>query len=110
MRLTFIDPGMLRTEMTLEAPAAGADILGGPSEDWTPVATLFGMIEPVGAAQATAAAQDVPVISHRITIRHRTAITCGMRFAKGARRFRILTVRDPDETGRYLVCSTEELP
>ena len=30
-----------------------------------------------------------------------------MRFTKLGRRFDILTVHDPDETGRYLVCRAE---
>ncbi|MET3583953.1 head-tail adaptor [Pseudorhizobium tarimense] len=32
----------------------------------------------------------------------------GQRFRKGARLFAVKPVRDPDETGRYLVCHCEE--
>jgi head-tail adaptor len=31
-----------------------------------------------------------------------------MRFMKGARIFDILTIHDPDETGRYLICRVRE--
>jgi SPP1 family predicted phage head-tail adaptor len=47
-------------------------------------------------------------LTHRIWLRARTGVSEGMRFRKGARTFTIRAVRDPDETGRYLVCLCEE--
>jgi SPP1 family predicted phage head-tail adaptor len=95
--------------MALEAPGGVPDLMGGRSDAWLPVATVHARIEPVAATQFHAGAQDIETATHRITIRLRAGVSSGMRFTKGVRRFRIITVRDPDETGRFLVCQTEEL-
>jgi SPP1 family predicted phage head-tail adaptor len=110
MRMTFLDPGMLRTELTLLRPLRTEDGMGGAAETWETVASVFALMEPVGAPQALIAVQDIESVTHRITLRHRAGLESGMRFARGTRRFRIITIRDPDETGRYLTCLTEELP
>jgi SPP1 family predicted phage head-tail adaptor len=109
-RRFHVDPGALRHELVLEIQSGAADGLGGRDDAWMPVATVFARIEPVSAGQTFAGAQDIEATTHRITLRHRVGVESGMRFVKGARRFRIVTVRDPDETGRFLICQTEELP
>jgi SPP1 family predicted phage head-tail adaptor len=35
-------------------------------------------------------------------------VASGMRFTRAGRIFDIVTVHDPDETGRYLVCRVKE--
>ena len=47
-------------------------------------------------------------MTHRITIRSRDDIRSGMRFVGQGRVFEIMTVHDPDETGRHLVCAVRE--
>lgn len=108
MMTTFIDPGRMRTEVSLEAATAVPDEAGGYDESWTEVAVLFAQVEPVGASARFAAAQMLEDVSHRITMRHRAGVVAGMRFRKGTRLFMIVTVHDPDETGRYLVCLVRE--
>ena len=49
----------------------------------------------------------VPVI-HRVTIRYRDDVRHAMRFVYRNRVLDIRTLRDPDETRRYLVCDCEE--
>ena len=41
-------------------------------------------------------------------MRWRNGVASGMRFARQGRIFDIVTVHDPDETGRYLVCRARE--
>lgn len=106
--LTMIDPGQLRTEFALEAATRAPDGLGGHAESWTEVATLFGRLEPVAAGVRFGAGQALETVTHRVTIRRRAGIESGMRLAKGARRFTIVSVHDPDESGRYLVLRTRE--
>lgn len=108
MNTTFIDAGSLRTELALESCATVPDELGGLTENWTEVATLFAMIEPVSADSRFGADQTLEAVTHRITLRHRDGVASGMRFAKQQRVFAIVTVYDPDETGRYLVCRARE--
>jgi SPP1 family predicted phage head-tail adaptor len=69
---------------------------------------LFARIEPVSAASRFGADQMLETVTHRITLRHRPGVASGMRFRRLARLFAIVTVHDPDETGRYLVCRVRE--
>ena len=109
MRSTFIDPGALRHELLLQAASLMPDGLGGQGTEWTEVATVFGMIEPVAQRASFGAGQTLEENTHRITIRHRSDVASGMRLAKQERIFDIASVHDPDESGRYLVCLVKEV-
>jgi SPP1 family predicted phage head-tail adaptor len=108
MRTAFLDPGLLRTELTLEQATLSPDTVGGHVESWSEVATVFALIEPVAAASVFGADQTLEEVTHRISLRAREGLASGMRFTKGARVFEILTVHDPDESGRYLICRVRE--
>lgn len=62
----------------------------------------------MAANSVVSADQMLETVTHRITIRRREGIRSGMRLVKGTRVFAIVTVHDPDETGRYLICRTRE--
>lgn len=109
MGVLFIEPGSLRTEVALETCTPQPDGLGGFSEVWTETATLFAKIEPVSAASVFGADQTLETTTHRITMRHRAGVASGMRLTKQERIFEIVTVHDPDESGRYLVCKVKEV-
>ncbi|MEQ1950715.1 phage head closure protein [Mesorhizobium sp. CN2-181] len=108
MRAAFVDPGALRTELSLQSAVLAGDGLGGHTTAWQEVATVFGLIEPVSQASRFGADQVLEENTHRITIRHRSGVAAGMRFVWQARVFDILTVHDPDATGRYLACRVRE--
>jgi SPP1 family predicted phage head-tail adaptor len=108
MLSVFLDPGLLRSELVLQASTPVSDGLGGHNEVWNEIGLLFGMIEPVAANSIIGADQTLETVTHRITIRRREDIRSGMRFAKGLRIFDIVTIHDPDESGRYLVCRVSE--
>lgn len=110
MRIVFVDPGALRHEMALMAPVTTADGSGGHELTWDEVATVFGMIEPVSQQSRFGAGQTLESNTHRITIRRRDGVASGMRLTRQSRAFEILTVHDPDETGRYQVCRVKEVP
>lgn len=108
MQALFIDPGRFRSELALEACAPIEDGIGGYAESWTETATLFGMIEPVSAGSMFGAGQSLETVTHRVTIRHRSGVESGMRLRKQDRLFEIVTVHDPDDSGRYLICRVKE--
>jgi SPP1 family predicted phage head-tail adaptor len=108
MAMVFIDPGRLRCELSLQDSQRTADGLGGFSEIWVETATLFGQIEPVHARDVFGADQTLETVTHRITVRWRADVRSGMRLSRLGRGFDILTVHDPDESGRYLVCRVKE--
>lgn len=109
MCAAFVDPGALRTELSLQQVTAPPDGLGGHAAAWSEVATLFGRIEPLAQASRFGAGQTLEESTHRITLRFRDGVASGMRLVRQARAFDILTVHDPDETGRYLVCRVKEV-
>ncbi len=108
MLTTFLDAGRLNQRLTLEQPVKTPDLSGGIDVSWIEAASVWALLEPIGAAMRNLAQQSTETVTHRITIRIRSDLKSGWRFRKDGRIFRIITIRDPDETGRYLVCRTEE--
>lgn len=108
MPVAFLDPGQFSARLELEAPVATPDGQGGAEMAWDPVAALWALVEPVSQAFGEIAGAEAATISHRIWMRFRADIVAGQRLRKGARLFTIRTARDPDESGRYLVCYCEE--
>ncbi|MCD2177486.1 phage head closure protein [Rhizobium sp. C1] len=108
MNMTFLDPGQFTARLDLEAATPTPDGQGGAALAWTVAASLWARIEPTSFTFTETAGQMRGQLTHRIWIRARQDVAEGMRFRKGARVFTIRAVRDPDETGRYLVCLCEE--
>ena len=108
MATLFVDPGALRSELALQSRTTMPDGMGGVTEDWMEVATVFARIEPVSATSIFGADQTMKTVTHRVTLRWRDGVAGGMRFARSGRIFDIVTVHDPDDTGRYLICRTRE--
>lgn len=108
MPTLFVDPGALRSELALEDCTTVPDGSGGHAESWGEIATLFAKIEPVSAESIFGADQTLETVTHRITIRWRAGVTSGMRLRRLDRIFHVVTVHDPDDTGRYLVCRARE--
>ena len=102
------DPGWLRHRIVVEAPAGTSDAAGGQSVTWSTLATLWSRIEPAGAAEKAIADHLAGVVTHAVMIRWREDIAGGMRILYRGRSFRILAVRDPDESRRYLLILAEE--
>ena len=109
MQTSFVDPGALRSELALQVNTPAPDGLGGHAESWSEIATIFARIEPASATSSFGPDQTVEMVTHRITIRWRNGVAAGMRFAKQGRIFDIVTVHDPDDSGRYLVCRAREV-
>lgn len=109
MGLQFIDSGRLRHELVLEECSYVPDSFGGHTEAWTEIASLFAMIEPVSPRSVFGAGQSLETVTHRVTIRWRAHAASGMRLRKQGRVFSIVTMHDPDESGRYLVCQVREV-
>ena len=109
MQSVFIDPGKFRSELVLEDVVRTSDGQGGHHETWHEVGTIFAQIEPVNATALFGADQTLESVTHRVSLRAHPNLVSGMRFRKGSRIFDIVTVHDPDESGRYLICRTREV-
>lgn len=108
MGLIDFDPGQLTARLRLERPVESPDGQGGAVVGLEAVAELWARIESLAADVEELAGAGRVIVSHHIWLRFRTDVAAGMRLAKGTRRFAIESVRDPDETGRYLVCRCRE--
>ena len=107
--MTALDPGLLRTRLVLERPVETPDGQGGATVNFAAVATVWAGIAPVSAKAGEAAGAMTAVVTHRIRLRRRGDLAGGMRLRLGARVFALRAFRDPDETGRYLICDCEEI-
>lgn len=102
------DPGAFTARLTLERRMETPDGQGGADVAHVAFDAVWARIEPVSAARRAVAGDAPMTITHRIWLRHRADLESGMRLRKGARMFELRTFRDPDETGRYLLCECEE--
>lgn len=108
MNLTFLDAGQLTARLDLESPVETPDGQGGVTVSHAVESSHWARLEPVSADLVELGHVERERVTHRIWIRHAAGVTAGKRFRKGTRVFDILTVSDPDETGRYLVCRARE--
>jgi len=108
MPTLFIDPGRLSQQLLLEKPVYSQDDTGAVAVDWSEFGQIWAQVEPVEAGLRSFGEQTLPESTHRVTMRMREDITSDMRLRKGGRTFQILTLHDPDESRRYLVCRVRE--
>ena len=100
-------PGDLNRRLVLEEPVESADGAGGVARSYTPAMTLWAKVEPVSARGVVMADAPGATITHRITVRRRSAITTRHRFVESTTIYRIVTLR-VDATRRFLVIGAEE--
>ncbi len=108
MGIADFDPGEMSARLTLQAPADAPDGQGGAIAGFSDVAGLWARIVPLTASAEERAGAEAVTVTHNVWVRYRADLAAGMRLVKGGRVFAIRTVRDPDETGRYLLCQCTE--
>ena len=108
MRLTFFDPGQLRTPLHLEEATESPDGMGGFTVMWAEIAFVWAHVAVASNRIEDFAARKLEEATHAITIRFRDNVKDGQRFNANGRLFRILSAEDVDGTRRYLTCKTRE--
>lgn len=103
-----IDAGRFNRQLTIENEVNVDDGLGGLSKTFQAEVSVWAHICPVGSALAYKADHPVHEITHRIFLRFHASVGPATRFVTGTRRFYVVHLRDPDETGRYLECEVTE--
>jgi len=109
MLLEFIDPGKLRIPLELQQIVDVADGQGGITRSYSTLANVYGHINPVGSRRTNRGHGDEVTTTHRIIVRYRTDIAPDQRFISNNRSFDIQTVRDLDESQRFLLCECVEI-
>lgn len=103
--------GKKRHRITFQEEVRVPDGAGGFSSDWQDIAAdpvMWADIEPVKSEKTMLFSQLGQMVTHRIRIRHREDISSRLRVIKGSRIFRIRTVIDAQERGRWLEILAEE--
>jgi SPP1 family predicted phage head-tail adaptor len=98
----------MRFRLELQEEIETPDGAGGFSTAWVLRRLAWAELMPLSAARIERAGNVTAETTHEIRIRRQDGVRPGMRFVLGSRRFRIETVRDPDETGRFLLCLAKE--
>ena len=102
------DPGRLRLRLTIETATVTPDGAGGSTLSWSSVATVPADMIPVRSDEREVGEGLADLTLQRVVIRKRGDVSAGDRFRLGERLFRIRSISDPEEDGRYLVCLCEE--
>ncbi|GEB79225.1 head-tail adaptor protein [Desulfovibrio desulfuricans] len=98
--------GSLRHRITLQRMVRTPDGMGGGSDSWVDVDTLWAEVQPLTGKAYMAAKQAQSDVSHRVRIRFREGITPDMRIQFGTRIFQIDAVLCPNERRQdlHLMC------
>ena len=108
MRDTLVSISDFRHRLTLQAADEVEDGAGGVTRTWETLGQVWAAIEPLSLDDRLLSDKRLGLLSHRVTLRHRSDITLSHRFVLGVRIFSIRAARDPDERGRLLECLVEE--
>ena len=101
----------LRQVVEIQSESATGDGGGGQTDPWanpTLVATVRARVEPLRGDERSRAMRIAAVLTHRVTIRHRSDVTAAMRLKFDNRIFNIRAVIDVQERGRFLDLMCEE--
>jgi SPP1 family predicted phage head-tail adaptor len=98
----------LRHRLVLEAPVEMPDGAGGVTRDYEITGSLWANVTPIGMRSEVNADDPGATVTHRIVIRRRSDVTTRHRLRLGARFYRILALRDEDESGRFIEISAQE--
>lgn len=102
----MIDPGALKTRLTLEAPVETDDGQGGVARSYAAFAKLWAQVVPLGARRDLAADADGATVRYRIVVRCGYVLTLQHRLVDGSRVYRILSFHERDG-GRFIEIEAE---
>lgn len=102
----MIDPGALRTRLTIEAPVETDDGQGGVTRDYATFAKVWAQVTPLGARHDASADADGATARYRIVVRCGYVLTLQHRLVDGARVYRILSFQERDN-GRFIEIDAE---
>lgn len=100
----MIDPGQLRTRLTLQAPVESDDGQGGVTRSYAAIETLWAQVTLLAGGTSVAADAVGAVNRVRIVARSPLALSLQHRFVDGARVYRVIGYRDD---GRLVVVDAE---
>jgi len=100
--------GFFNQRLDLQQELEVPDGCGGFTTNWSTVGVVWANITPRAGMPIVRAGNLDHEVSLWIHLRKISGLRQGMRFVLGNRIFLIISVLDPDETGRYLRCQVNE--
>ncbi|BAT61226.1 phage head-tail joining protein [Variibacter gotjawalensis] len=104
----MIDPGQLKTRLTVEKPIETPDGAGGVTRGYAVAATVWAAVNPVSLRFATVAEAPGTTVTHMIVVRAPLDVGVRHRLSAGPRVFRVIAVCEQDADGRFLLIRAEE--
>ncbi len=89
----MIDPGRLKTRLTILAPVETADGQGGVARAYATQATIWAAVTPLSARSDVEAEAAAAVVRVRITLRSNFELTLQHRLRDGDEEYRIVAIR-----------------
>lgn len=100
--------GARNKRVRLQRRQETSDGSGGSTTAWVDVDVLWARVSPGSGREFWQQKHLSPELSHIVNIRYRSGLLPTMRFLDGARAFRIVSVRDPEERHIELDVMCEE--
>jgi len=100
--------GDLNKRIEIQAATKASDLMGGFTETWNTIATVWAAIWPLSATETVQSMQTGMTISHRIRIRYRSTFLPFWRLKFGNRYFNIVSILNPNEKNEYLDLMVKE--
>ena len=70
--MSSISAGHLCHRVRIQLPTVAKDVLGAPTQTWIDVAIVWADIQPISGREARIADRIASVVTHQITVRHRS--------------------------------------
>ncbi|MGN6311136.1 MAG: head-tail adaptor protein [Xanthobacteraceae bacterium] len=102
----MIDPGALKTRLTIEAPVEADDGQGGVTRGYATFTKVWAQVTPLGTRHDPVADTDGAAVRYRIVVRCGYVLTLQHRLVDGARVYRILSFQQRDN-GRFIEIEAE---
>lgn len=96
--------GRYRSPVVLERPVHTVAPDGAAARIYVDIAPVFAAIRALSAREVVDHGRTESRVSHEIRLRFRSDVAAGWRVRAGLRTYRLLSVADPDERARELVC------
>ncbi|ABD87373.1 phage head closure protein [Rhodopseudomonas palustris] len=103
----MIDPGRLKTRLTILAPVETPDGQGGVARDYATQATVWAAVTPLSARGEVAADAAGAVVRVRITLRSNVELGLQHRLRDRGRDYRVVSIR-AIEDGRFNEIDAEQ--
>lgn len=107
-KLNYNLPKTLNKRVTIRQEANTDDGMGGFTEGWSDIATVWAGIKPRSAKEFLEAEGLENTLSHTVTIRYRSDVRPDMQVVYDSRHFHITGVVNVEEANRYLQLMCEE--